>query len=181
MSNPHLGNACASFQIAQGKGESICISGGRDPQVALLLLLSSQERELIWAGLMLTIPQNIHCMYTLKCSPFRAIWPFTNLPMAMKINCNANYAKKKNQRVRVKLMSAEFLICACGHLVLLSLGTVTFLSSLCWCFIPLPLWLSHWHLNAAFWLLTPFSFFPLYFSLYRSVLEQKSPSQQRIC
>lgn len=72
--------------------------------------------------------------------------------------------KKKNQRVRVKLMSAEFLICACGHLVLLSLGTVTFLSSLCWCFIPLPLWLSHWHLNAAFWLLTPFSFF-LFISL----------------
>lgn len=65
---------------------------------------------------------------------------------------------KKNQRARVKLLSAEFLICACGHLVLLSLGTVTFLSSLCRCFIPLPLWLPHQHLNAAFWRLTPFSF-----------------------
>lgn len=108
-------------------------------------------------------------MYTLKCSPFTAIWPFTNLPMAMKINCNANYAKKKkkNQRVRVKFLSAEFLICACGHLVFLSLGTVTFLSSLCWCFIPLPLWLPHWHLNAAFCLLTPFSFF--FSSLFLSV------------
>lgn len=59
--------------------------------------------------------------------------------------------------MRVKFLSAEFLICACSHLALLLLGTVTFLSSHSPYLTHLPLWLPHWHMNAIF---HPSSFLP---------------------
>lgn len=89
-------------------------------------------------------------MYTLKYSPFRAVWPFTNLPMAMKINCSANYAKKKSKGKSKIYIYRILNLCLRPSGIALPWDSDLPLFSLCWYFIHLPLWLPCWHMNAAF-------------------------------
>lgn len=89
-------------------------------------------------------------MYTLKYSPFRAVWPFTNLPMAMKINCSANYAKKISKGKSKIYIYRILNLCLRPSGIALPWDSDLPLFSLCWYFIHLPLWLPCWHMNAAF-------------------------------